>query len=62
MTVRPVPLDHFPWKSHRTLAEVAETERLAAQVRGAIGGDPQVHRRLRDLLAKAVAANPSRAA
>ena len=47
-------MNHFPFFGHRTMREVAETERLAVELSGTRGGgNPDKHRRLTELLAKA---------
>ena len=47
-------MNRFPFFGHRSLAEVAETERLAVELSGTRGGgNPDKHRRLTELLAKA---------
>lgn len=48
--------DRFPWLSHRTMAEVRETEDLARIVVGSIINTPELaaaSKRLTQLLAKA---------
>ncbi len=51
--------DHFPFASHRTLAEVAETERLREiKLDGPLGLPPDGRARLRHLLMRSYKALP----